>query len=431
MRSSMLGLGVAFALVLSVPVAAEEAAPKATSPSGASEGAAPSAAPAEPAKAAEPAEKAAAPAEQAPAPAAEAAAAEEPAVEQAEAKPAEAAKPAAEAAPRQAIVLGPVVKDAKGQEGRIHEVKRGDTLWEISDAYLGTPWVWPSVWKSNEEIQNPHLIYPGDKLFVSASEMRRLSPEEAAQMLAGGQAPAALADGMETGAVVPKTYRVADIETVGFVSTEALRGAAAIVDSTVDRVWLGDHDSVIIGVGEGEAQVGDRYDIFRTTNTVDDPETGVPVGHATLSLGWLEVKEVHPESSIAMIQVSRNEIRRGDRLLPHVQPGSEIPIGAKPEVGGRVVYTWADRMEIGGNDVVYLNRGESAGLQVGSPLEVYRAIGTGVDDAQEQIKQLPDHVIARLLVVATTGETATAVVTHSATEIEVGDTFRGSDTIWY
>ena len=329
-------------------------------------------------------------------------------------------------------MLGPVVTDAQGRQGRIHEVKRGDTLWEISDAYLGTPWVWPSVWKSNEEIQNPHRIYPGDKLFVSATEMRRLSPEEAARMLAGdGQAPAALADGMEAGAVVPKTYRVADIETVGFVSTEALRGAAAIVDSTVDRVWLGDHDSVIIGVGEGETQVGDRFDIFRTTNTVDDPETGVPVGHATLGLGWLEVQEVHPESSVAIIRVSRNEIRRGDRLLPRAQPGAEIPIGAKPEVDGRVVYTWADRIEIGGNDVVYLNRGESAGLQVGSPLEVYRAIGTGVDAAQEQAKQLPDHVIARLLVVATTGETATAVVTHSATEIEVGDSFRGSDTIWY
>jgi LysM repeat protein len=441
----MLGLGVAFALVLSVPVAAEEAAPKATSPSGASEAAAPGAekpaAPAEKApvpeapekKAAAPAEKPAAPAEQPPSaePApAEAAATEAPVVEQADAKPAEAAKPAAEAAPRHAIVLGPVVKDAKGQEGRIHEVKPGDTLWEISDAYLGTPWVWPSVWKSNEEIQNPHRIYPGDKLFVSASEMRRLSPEEAAQMLAG-QAPAALADGMEMGAAVPKTYRVADIDTVGFVSTEALRGAAAIVDSTVDRVWLGDHDTVIIGVGEGETAVGDRFDIFRTTNVVDDPETGIPVGHATLSLGWLEVQEVHPESSIAVIRVSRNEIRRGDHLLPRVAAGSEIPVGAKPEVDGRVVYTWADRIEMGGNDVVYLNRGEAAGLQIGSPLEVYRAIGTAVDDAQWQVKQLPDHVIARLLVVSTTGETATAVVTHAATEIEVGDSFRGSDTIWY
>ena len=420
----MLGLGVVFALALSVPVAAEDAAQKPTDPAGASEAASGAA----PAPAVEAGEVPAAEEEAAPEAAAEKAA-DEAAPEKAAAR--EAAKPVAEA-PRQGIVLGPVVTDAKGQQGRIHEVRRGDTLWEISDAYLGTPWVWPSVWTSNEEIQNPHRIYPGDKLFVSATEMRRLSPEEAARMLAGdGQAPAAFDDGTGSGTVMPKTYRVSHIEAVGFVSTEALRGAAAIVDTTVDRVWLGDHDHVIIGVGEGETQVGDRFDIFRTTNTVDDPETGVPVGYAIMTLGWLEVKEVHPESSIAMIRVSRNEIQRGDRLLPKTLPGAEIPIGAKPEVDGRVVYTWLDRIETGGNDVVYLNRGEHAGLQVGSPLEVYRAIGTGVDDAQEQIKQLPDHVIARMLVVATTGETATAVVTHAASEIEVGDTFRGSETIWH
>ena len=180
MRSSILSLCAVFALGLSVPVTAEEAAPEAVSPSGtkAEAEAAPAAAPAaEPAAAAAP--EAAAPEAAAAEPTSEAKA---PVVE-----PATPAKPAV--TPREGIVLGPVVKDAQGRDGRIHTVKSGDTLWEISDAYLGTPWVWPSVWKYNEEIQNPHRIFPGDKLFVSPNEMRRLSDEEAARMLAGGQAP--------------------------------------------------------------------------------------------------------------------------------------------------------------------------------------------------------------------------------------------------
>lgn len=414
MRSSILSLCAAFALGLSLPGSAEEAAPEAVSPSG-NTGAAAASAEAKPAEAAAEAKPAEAAAQSS--------------------GPAETKAAAAEAAPKkvtpsQGIVLGPVVKDDAGREGRIHEVRSGDTLWEISDAYLGTPWVWPSVWKSNEEIANPHRIFPGDKLFVSPNEMRRLSEEEAARMLAGGQAPAALADGFE-GAVTPKTYRYPEIATAGFITEEQLRGSAAIVDSTVERVWLGDHDSVIIGLGEGEVQVGDQLDIYRTSSVVDDPSTGVPLGHATLALGWLEVKEVHPETSIAIIHSSRSEIQRGDHLLPRVKPGSEIPIGAKPDVAGQVVYTWADRIEMGGNDVVYLNRGEEAGLAVGSPLEVFRPIGSGVDEAQQQMRKLPDHVVARMLVVSTTADTATAVVTHAATEIEVGDRFRGSDTIWY
>jgi hypothetical protein len=417
MRSSILSLCAAFALGLSVPGTAEEAAPAAPAPAGTSTEAAPAPTQAEPAQDAEatPEEAAAAEPDQA---------AAAPVVEPAAAP----AKPT----PSEGIVLGPVVKDDSGREGRIHEVKTGDTLWEISDAYLGTPWVWPSVWKSNEEIQNPHRIFPGDKLFVSPNEMRVLSEEEAARLLAGGQAPAALADGLGDGQpVTPRTYRYTEIETVGFVTVEEFRGAAAIVDSTVDRVWLGDHDSVIIGLGEGEVAVGDQFNIYRTSNSVDNPDTGVLIGHATNTLGWLEVVEVHPETSIAIIRSSRGEIRRGDHLLTRVRPGAEIPIGAKPDVSGRVAYTWADRIEMGGNDIVYLNRGESSGLSVGSPLEVFRSIGSEVDAAQQRAKQLPDHVIARMLVVATTPDTATAVVTHSASEVEVGDTFRGSDGIWY
>ena len=58
--------------------------------------------------------------------------------------------------------LGAIGYDSEGRQGRIHIVVRGDTLWDISNAYLGTPWVWPSIWNDNGEIENPHRIYPGD-----------------------------------------------------------------------------------------------------------------------------------------------------------------------------------------------------------------------------------------------------------------------------
>ena len=74
----------------------------------------------------------------------------------------------------------------------------GDTLWDISDAYLGTPWVWPSVWTDNRDIENPHLIVPGDRIWISAHEMRRVSAEEAERLLSG-QPLAADGDGESAG----------------------------------------------------------------------------------------------------------------------------------------------------------------------------------------------------------------------------------------
>lgn len=43
-------------------------------------------------------------------------------------------------------------------------VVKGDTLWDISALYLDSPWLWPRLWQVNPEIDDPHLIYPGDKL---------------------------------------------------------------------------------------------------------------------------------------------------------------------------------------------------------------------------------------------------------------------------
>ncbi len=364
----------------------------------------------------------------------------EPAAEPAAIEPAaaaEAAAPESAAKPEHEVELGPVGHDEKGRAGRIHVVQGGDTLWDISDAYLGTPWVWPSLWKDNGEIKNPHLIYPGDRIWISPFEMRKVSEAEAAALLAGqpaeAAAPAAIAETDALPAKPPETVRFAEIADTGFVTLEQYEGAASIIESPLPRKWLTDHSEVVIGFGAGQVQVGDQFDIFRTEARVSDLDSGMQYGWATKQLGWLEVTEVDEESSRAMIRHSRSEIQRGDQLLPRRVRSLEIPVGGSPgPVEGRVVHTPDKRIEMAQRDVVYLDRGSRHGLAVGSPLEIYRALGeNGIayDGAQDAMRRIPDHVVAKLLVVDVYDDTCVALVMHTTEELNRGDHFRGAESL--
>jgi hypothetical protein len=75
---------------------------------------------------------------------------------------------------------------------------------------------------------------------------------------------------------------------------------------------------------------------------------------------------------------------------------------------------------------VYLNRGALQGLEVGSPLEVYRQSFLANETTRNERVRVPERVVAQLLVVKTDPNTAVAYVAHTNTELSLGDHFRGA-----
>lgn len=341
--------------------------------------------------------------------------------------------------------LGAIGYDSAGRQGRIHIVVRGDTLWDISDAYLGTPWVWPSIWDDNGEIENPHRIYPGDRIWITPSEMRKISAEEAALLLSNlppePEAPAAMEDlsldeplpaaqDPEPAVIAePEEYgtiRIANRENAGLITREQMDASASIVGRENERVLLSQEDQVYIGLGEGEVEVGDQLTVIRTHEKVFDPDTGVLLGYHVDFLGWVEVQQTMPETALARIGMSTGGLMEGDRVIPREPLPAEVALKASPDVEGKISFFPQSRVVIGYHDFVYLNRGTFDGLEVGSPLDVYRPGYSAEEVVRDEQVQVPDSVIGRLVVVRAEGESAVAWVMRSRTELALGDRFRGA-----
>jgi LysM repeat protein len=321
--------------------------------------------------------------------------------------------------------------------GTIHVVEKGDTLWDISDLYLGTPWIWPSVWRDNEDIENPHLILPGDKIWISANEMRKVSDEEAAALLAARDAeedealPAAMSEDVPS---VPmprppaESFRYPELPTVGVVAEKELKGLAQIVGTTEEQVFLAQGDVVFVDLGEQDTAVGDEFVIFETGHKVYDPGTRRVLGHHTEILGWLEVTEVYGESARARVRMAYGDLMPGAYLKPREEPQRQIAIQGSPEgVEGQLADLLSQPKYNAGGDVVVLNRGSEDGLEPGSTLEVYRPISHGWKEewyGRRPDIEIPHEVLAQMIVLRTQPHSAMAYVRRSTTELAYGDRFR-------
>jgi hypothetical protein len=318
------------------------------------------------------------------------------------------------------VTMGPTSRDAQGNEGRVHTVAKGDTLWAISAAYLGSPLAWPKLWKSNPAVKDPHWIYPGEQIWISGTEMRPLTKQEASTLV-----PVANVQ-EDTPVRTVGAWPVPDLEKVGLVSEAQFDTAGELIGSPESEKWLAANRRAYVSLGEGQVREGDRFTVVRENERVRDPETGRRLGVHVEKLGWLEITKVGPQSSEALIRVSSAEMRRGDRLIPRVQSMVEVPmhLDTPAQVDGEIAFLPDRRTISSQRDVIFLNRGVDDGLEVGSTLEVYRPGRVEKDRVAHTKHVLPDEVVANLIVVEAEPNSSVAVATHATLELSRGDHFR-------
>ncbi len=335
-----------------------------------------------------------------------------------------------------------------------YTIKRGDTLWAISRLYLRSPWRWPELWGMNSAaISNPHLIYPGQVLFLDKSGGRarlatrrgasdavgtiKLSPRTRYESLAGMALPT----------LNPSLIEPFLSEPI-VVDQDTLRLAPRIVAGNDSRVLLARGDRAYAR-GEANAPLLEKagpinqFRVFRNATPLKDPATGEILGYEAQYLGKAQLQrsettETTKQEGKDVISVvpatidivtAREEMRAGDRLLPEPtrQLVSYVPRAPQQDVAnGRIVSVYGNAVQFAAqNQVVAINKGTRDGIESGHVLAILKNGETVIDrtgGAKETLK-LPNERIGLLMVFRPFEKVSYALV------LEISDTPKAGDLL--
>ncbi len=314
-------------------------------------------------------------------------------------------------------------------------VKKGDTLWDISGTFLSKPWLWPDIWEINPQIKDPHWIYPGDlvRLVYREGEPRlvvdrttKLSPDDrATQPGTTRLSPQVRVESIEDAiTTIPLEEIDPFLSRSRVVNPGDLESAAYILQGSQQHLIVGEGDTVY---ARGGFDGLGAYGVYRKAEALVDPKTRELLGVHAQGIGDVSVTKV--EGDIATLNVSRSyeEIRPGDRLLPtedQTITATFMPSAPDVDINGVIMAVERGVSQIGKLDVVFLNRGEREGLQVGNVLAIYRTGETVKDRVKGGSVTLPDERAGLLMVFRTFEKMSFALVLETDRPLAVGDKVR-------
>ena len=353
------------------------------------------------------------------------------------------------------------------KDALVYIVKQGDTLWNISLRFNANPFIWPKLWEQNKYITNPHLIYPGEPIALlptsvvpvtgvaatqptttaiaeqipakmsqiegeettatTGVEEQTQAMEQPVKLEAEEEAPSIVTSvpyGMQYVSAPANTYIYPSMGAAGFISRHELTAAGEIVAaSNPGRTIFGEHDVVFINLGSNAGvKQGDQFTIYKKDKKIYDPESGDFLGYKIKVLGILRITKVEQAVSTATITHSNEEIKVRDKLIPY-EPGTktiDLTLAANP-VKGYIICGKHALTLYGENDIVYIDRGSNEGVQAGNTFVIYKDRKPVEDPATGDTLQLPKEILGKLLVIKVQGNTATAIITKSVKEINLGD----------
>lgn len=256
------------------------------------------------------------------------------------------------------------------QDEIVHTVKKGDTLWDISEHYLKTPWQWPLIWSENDYITNPHLIYPGDKVVIGKDANGRTVIKV---VPANGQ-PYEFSDKKLSATIFMLSPQLAGLK----FSTTPLTGNGKVLGQQDVGTMACQGDTILLKLNTNVA-VGQRLNILALEDEVKNGKTVVGYLYQTSAIA--RVSKINDDGLVeAVIKAGTREVEKGQIVLagaPAVTPKRVTFRTPTLSSRGKIIDIFdgvSSGVKGSSLDLAFIDLGQNQGTKTGDLLDAYKVI---------------------------------------------------------
>lgn len=301
-------------------------------------------------------------------------------------------------------------------------VKKGDTLWDIAYHFFNNPSKWVSIWEKNSQIENPHLIYPGNKIWLNEDMSITISNNNGEYTL------------------MPKVRKVENYKfdsdgvtinterKIDFINSKSLDKGAYIVGSVDDsRIFFAKDDLIYIK-SQTMLNRGDKLSILRIEDSVKSVlHKGEKLGNLIVKFGKVvvtsEFDEI-PENNIfkAMVEDTNEEISAGNILILDNEDSKKITLSKEEnKLKGVVAYINDKATEAAEMQLVIIETENSDNkIENGKILPIYKHDRIIKDPITKEKITINGEKIGEVAVIKQDANTLTSIIINSKEPVMKG-----------
>ncbi len=311
--------------------------------------------------------------------------------------------------------------------GIVHTVVAGDTLWDLSAKYMGSPWKWKEIWELNRFVTNPHYIYPGIRIVIVPSGPREVSlvvESPAAPAAAPETAPSAVSAAPP--AAARENYLDVSPDSLvraGQFLAEKPKGIGKITGGKDPKEGFSAGDTVYLSL-DRRIPEGQMLAVYRVRGPLSVPGGRVSSGYVKFLLGILQMGPVEEGRPTAVVRTSFLDITRDDIVSDEIPAYSRVKVvPGDDRVRATVIASRNVNVELATGDFIFIDSGSAAGVEVGNVFRIYRAIELEAGAATVSRGETKIEV-ARAVVVRADKDFSTLYVNSGTRPFDVGSEAR-------